>query len=69
MPNVNLPAKYYYQDARDGTKYCATTETYDGDESPIQTGADLRFKIMNGGDHTTCQKSVGSIRALGASRV
>lgn len=59
--------QYIYIDARDGTKYPAHTCT-DEDEEDRPSGADLRFAIADGGDHTACKKSVGSIKALGTSR-
>lgn len=59
--------KYTYSDAY-GNTYCTTTETYDKDEGTIQTGESLKYVIEDGGDHTTCTKSVGSIAALGTGR-
>jgi len=72
---VSLPDKYTYRDAKDGTKYSAHTCTDDGDEGGTrESGADLRFVIMDGGDHTRSHKTINDPTsknrgALGTSRV
>jgi hypothetical protein len=60
--------KYTYLDARDGTKYELHTCT-DQDEEDRLSGDQFRFTIMEGGDHTMCEKKVLPIGALGASRI
>lgn len=57
--------EYTYLDARDGTKYCAHTDT---SKVPVESGAHLRFTIMEGGDHTMCHKKVLGIGAMGSGR-
>lgn len=60
--------KYFYYD-KCGTKYRPTTN--DSDEGTAldgYSGESLRYVVQDGGDHTTCKKSVGSIGALGVGR-
>jgi hypothetical protein len=62
-------SKYTYLDARDGTKYEAHTCTYDKDEDGTRmSGADLRYTIMEGGDHTASTKKVLGIGPMGSTR-
>lgn len=56
--------EYSYVDVRDGTIYPAHTCT-DEDEEHKPTGADLRFAIADGGDHTTTDSNRFSKRELG----
>jgi hypothetical protein len=60
-------AEYTYLDARDGTKYETHTCT-DADEEPRLSGADLRYTIMEGGDHTVCEKKVLGAPVMGSGR-
>jgi len=60
--------QYTYVDIRDGTIYPAHTCT-DADEEDRPSGADLRFALTDGGDHTRSKKRVLSIGVLGASRI
>lgn len=59
---------YSYYDATSGTRYLAHTCT-DRDEEDRVSGEGLRYTIMEGGDHTACEKKVLGIGALGASRI
>ena len=70
---VGLPDKYTYRDAKDGTKYPAHTCT-DADQENRMSGADLRFTIMDGGDHTRSHKTINDPTsknrgALGSGRI
>jgi hypothetical protein len=60
-------AQYQYYDARDGTRYDAHTCT-DADEEDRVSGADLRYTIMEGGDHTVCTKKTLGIGPMGSGR-
>lgn len=59
--------KYMYIDAKDGTRYEPHTCT-DADEEDRLTGADLRYTIADGGDHTQCKKKVLSAPVMGSGR-
>jgi hypothetical protein len=59
-------SNYNYKDARDGTVYVSHTCT-DQDQESRQSGGQLRDRINDGGDVTTCTKSTLSIDALGSA--
>jgi hypothetical protein len=60
-------SKYCYYDARDGTKYEAHTCT-DADEEDRNSGVDLRYTIMEGGDHTVSTMKVLGTPVMGSGR-
>lgn len=57
--------EYTYLDARDGTKYCAHTDT---SKLPSESMASLRYTIMEGGDQTVCKKTVLGTPVMGSGR-
>jgi hypothetical protein len=59
--------KYSYMDARSGTRYEAHTCT-DADMEDRESGENLRFTIMEGGDHTVCTKKVLGAPVMGSGR-
>jgi hypothetical protein len=59
---------YTYKDARYGTDYVSHTCT-DADDEERMSGATQRDVIKDGGDVTTCSKSVLPIGPLGSSRL
>ena len=65
MANVN--PKYFYMDARDGTKYATHTCT-DADEEERYCGSAYRYTIMEGGDCTVCTMKVLGIPVMGRGR-
>jgi hypothetical protein len=67
MAELKQGLNYSYYDATSGTRYLAHTCT-DRDEEDRVCGTGLRFTIMEGGDHTQCEKKVLGAPVMGRGR-